>query len=198
MTPRALLVVAALAFGGCGSAPPGPTDRFYQLQGTVVSAGPPLTSGTLLVQEFKSDGLRSERAVLYAPSDGSEVLEQHHYRFWSDSPPRMVQRRLVEYLRAAKAAPVVVDELRGRADLVVRGRLLRFEYETGRAAQAHVAMELRLDRGNTGPILARAYSASVPIDKATVEGGVAAIDQGVAQVFAQFLQDMRTAAAEAP
>jgi len=199
MQARTLLVVAALALGGCGSAPQVSTDRFYQLQDTAVSVGPPLTNGALLVQEFKSDGLRSERALLYVPSEGSAALEQHHYRFWSDAPPRMLQRELVAYLRAAGAAPVVVDEImRGSAALIVRGRLLRFEYETGRVAQAHVAMELRLDRANSGPILARAYSASVPIGEVTVEHAVAAIDQGVGEIFAQFLADMRTVVGEAP
>ncbi|MGE0384250.1 MAG: ABC-type transport auxiliary lipoprotein family protein [Gammaproteobacteria bacterium] len=182
---RAALMLTFAAVAACSRVEPVPVDRFYRLTQPQVQAGAALTAGTLRVESFDSDGLHDGRAILYSEDAAGRELKMHHYRFWADSPPRMLHRQMIEFLRAAGAAGRVSGEPSADADLVVHGRVLRFE--TNAAGSAQVALELGLDVADANRFT-RTYSAEVEAgrsDTAMAE----AFDRAVAQIFEAFLAD---------
>lgn len=194
MRKAALIVALALA-GGCAKAPPVPADRFYRLADPQAAAGEPLSAEPVLVRQFRGDGLLSDRALAYSDTEAGTALEQHHYHFWADAPPRLLQQQLIAYLRAAAASPIVTDDLEVDAALVVSGRLRRFERDLAGDQGVRVALELRLDDAAGQPLLVRDYAADQAAAGAEFEDAVAAFDQAVGAIYARFLDDARAAIA---
>jgi len=192
-------VLVALA-GGCGRSTPVPNDTFYRFAAPRVAKtnAQPLTSGVLLVQTIASDSLYGERALLYSDDSANLTLKRYHYHYWGDAPPRLLRQQLVQYLRAAKAAPIVVSELDGEADHIVRGRIKRFEHVLGKeGALARVALELRLEDRGGHTLLLKDYQVDKLAAEQDVASVVAAFDDAVNEVFGQFLADAVRASATA-
>ncbi len=194
MRKSAMVIALALA-GGCAKAPPVPADRFYRLADPVVAAGPALAQDALLVRQFRGDGVVSERALAYTETATGTSLEQHHYHFWADAPPRLLQQQMVAFLRNAAAAPIVTDDLEVDAGLVVTGRIRRFERKLAGEPGVRVALELRLDDRRGQPLLVRDYVAEEPAAGASFEDAVAAFDTAVGSIFTGFLADARAVVA---
>jgi len=182
----AALVVVTCA---CAKAPPVPTDRFYRLPEPEPATGTRLTEGVISVRAFRADGLRSERALLFSEDPAGVALRQYHYHFWVDSPPRLLQSQLVGFLRGAGAASVVLADGRDGADLVIGGRINRFERSLGGGGTVHVALELRLQRPGEVPLLVRDYAATGNPAGAEPEDAVVAYQRAVTEIFARFVQD---------
>lgn len=186
------LTMAAIAAAGCAKAPPVPTDNYYRLGEPAVEQAldRALTEGAILVRPLQSDGVHSERALLYTDDDRGISLKRYSYHLWVDPPPRLIQSQLIQYLRAARVAPLVVNELDDEPALLVSGRLKRFEREQRQdKVIAHVALELRLDDNRGRLLLLRDYRAELPVADQSVEGTVNALDAGLNGIFAEFLAD---------
>lgn len=183
------LLVALLA--GCAGGPRAPEPAFYRLgelpQGPVLQA--PWVEGVVLVRPLAAEGLLRERAVVYQAEDSGVTLQQHHYHHWSDTPPRLLQQRLVEFLRARGAAVLVTSDPTVEADLQVAGRLLHWERELrGQRCTVRVALELQLRaEGEPAPTLARTYQAAVPVDTLAMPESVLAFGAAVDGILEQFL-----------
>ena len=190
----ALLFILILA--ACGKAPPVTPDSFYRLPepGTGEGSISRLSQGIVLVRPLLSDGLRSERAILFSDDPGGLTLRQHHYYFWVDTPQRLVQRQFIAYLRAWHAAPMVMGETDVLADRVISGRIIRFEYSRdGERKTVHLELELRVDRaGDEHPMLLNDYRADIPVDGRGMDAVVMAFNQGLEQVFKAFVEDLRS------
>ncbi len=192
---RAVAILAIVVLAACAKAPPVPPDTFYRLPEPVTGKVtlPPLSRGILLVRPLLSDGLRSERPILFSDDPAGLTLRQHHYYFWVDTPQRLVQRQLIAYLRAGHAAPMVVGETDIAADLVVSGRIIRFEYSRGGDHDtAHLELELRVDKaGDERPLLLRDYRADVPVEDGGMDTLVQGFNEGLEQIFTRFTRDVR-------
>jgi ABC-type uncharacterized transport system auxiliary subunit len=148
VTIQAVLAMG-LALAGClsGSAPP---DRFYRLEvpdAATRSEGPRL-GGRLLVDSIRGDGMTLERLMLRRDASEPSRIKRSSYHHWVDSPPRMVQRAVVEFLRSANVAETVITpELRLEADFRLAGRLNRFELFVGEGPpRAAIELEFTLVR----------------------------------------------------
>lgn len=200
--PAAILGAVLLGAAGCGSAPPVPEERYYRIgvaAPTALSA--PALPGLVAVAPLQSDGLHSERAVLYAEQGQPRELRRYHYHHWADSPPRLLQDQLVTYLRHARiAATVLPDDPRLLAEHRVVGRLVRFErLNDANRALATVELELGLERkGSARPILLRQYSAEIPAHDGSVPAVVEAFEQAVGDVYGRFLSDLVAAGRAGP
>ncbi len=188
---RLTLVLLGLVLAACTAQPPVPEDRFYRLVVPRVAPGTRMgaITGTIAVREMASDGLHSERAMLYSEDPGQRVLQQYHYHFWLDAPPRLAQDYLVAYLRKIGIAERVVEGHSGIAGTyTVSGRLKRFEQLLDQGNfRTIVELELRLwSPDATVPVMVKDYRAMVPVGSgvtAAVQGYEKALD-GIAAEFA--------------
>ena len=148
--------------------------------------------GVLVVPRFLSDGLMSERPLVYAFGASPAKLQQYHYHFWTESPARMLQELTVDYLRKAGAAPTVVTpELRAVAAYELIGKIKRLEQIRGNDQRVEVSLEFGLYRVKDGSlVLLRSYDESVALNDEDVAGAAAAMSSAVSDVLAGLVRDI--------
>jgi ABC-type uncharacterized transport system auxiliary subunit len=145
-----LLAAAAMMIqAGCLSGP-APPDRFYRLEvpGAAARLEVPRLRGRLLVDSIRGDAMTLERMMLYRNESDRSQVKREGYDRWVDPPPVMVQRAVVEFLRSANAAEMVITpEMRLDADFRLTGRVNRFERLVGEGSpRATVEIEFNLVR----------------------------------------------------
>lgn len=195
-----LTVVLVVSLAGCfGDAPPVPEDRYYRvtLDAPPERSDQPLFDGVVLVQPFGADGLLRDRALVYSVDNPGGELKQHHYHFWTDTPPRLLQEATASYLRLAGIArDVVTPELRVPAEIEVQGHLLRFDRVLG-GDVPRVAVELRLalvDARDGQLIVMNSYADEVPCADDSVNAAVRGFNEALSGIYRRFLADIEQAA----
>ena len=189
---RTIILVLIFILSACGENPPVPVDHFYRLTlnpGTIT--GQPLTDQTIFVGKFLSDGIYNERALLFSEDSDNRELQQYHYYFWSITPPSLLRDYLVDYLRAADSAPVIVSDFSSGDGLKISGKILGFEkIKHSEESMVNVVLEIRLDKlGESGPRLVKTYKALEPVNGVSMDETVAAYNRAVDKVFADFVAD---------
>lgn len=189
---RTTVLVSIFLLSACGENPPVPVDHFYRLTlnpGTVTNQ--PLTDQTIFVGKFLSDGIYNERALLFSEDADNRELQQYHYYFWSITPPSLLRDYLVDYLRAADSAPVIVSDFSSGDGLKISGKILGFEkIKHSEDARVNVVLEIRLDKlGESVPRLVKTYQALEPVNGVSMDETVAAFNRAVDKVFADFIAD---------
>jgi ABC-type uncharacterized transport system auxiliary subunit len=190
MRAAAFLVVG---LAGCMSAPPIPDESFYRLPTPEVSPGRPVNA-VVAVDEFRSDGLHGERALVYSTDSKHIALRQYRYDFWADPPPRLLRDYLVAYLRKADVARVVNRyDPSAPADYVVSGKIWRFEQLIdGDRSEVAVRLEIQVDRNGSGrPLLLREYRAVASAATPAPKDAAAGFEQALSQVASRFVADLR-------
>lgn len=195
-----LAAVLALSLSACfGDTPAVPEDHYYRitLADPPERGGPPLLAGVLVVEPFDADGLLRDRALVYTVDALAGELKQHHYHFWTDTPPRLLQEAAARYLRRAGIAEAVVTpDLRVPADLEVRGHLLRLERLLGGdVPRVAVALRLALVHSDDGRIITmNDYVDEVACDGESIGAAIAAFNQALSGIYARFLADIERTA----
>lgn len=187
----AILVIVAGLYA-CGQNPSVPVDHFYNLNPENASVNPVwLTDKAIYVEGIRAEGIYNDRALLYSESNNGHELQQYHYHFWALPPAAMLREYLVEYLRRADSAPLVISEFRNRDGLGINGRLLGFEKIIAEDnASVRVSIELRLDApGQDTPRLLKRYTANREVASNSVAAAVAAFNQAVDGIYEEFLMD---------
>lgn len=198
MMKRLLILAAfALTLAGCGSTPV-PDIAYYRMPDFRATDGgaaraTPLFQIPIVVDPFLADGLHSEQAILYAAKEGASV-KAYHYQLWNDAPVRLVQRRLIQRLRAENISPVVSDRLPSSvATIHLSGLVEHFERVNlgGDTWVVDVSVEIRADLGQDGlPAILKTYSARVPTESVSIQATVRAFSQGLDQVLGEFVEDL--------
>jgi ABC-type uncharacterized transport system auxiliary subunit len=190
-----LLPILAVVAGCFGSAPPVPKEQYFRL----VAADPSeqaakKISGGIQVVPFAGEGVMSERPLLFTADDGRK-LEQRNYAYWTDAPPQMLRDQLVSYLRQAGVADSVApSELRLDSAYVIRGTIRRLEQMVGSSTGAVISLELAvLESSSDRLILSKVYTAQKPTSGPSIDDAVAALNQGLDEIFAAFVHDLVTA-----
>jgi len=195
MKQRLSLVGLVVFLGACGQAPQVPIDHYYRLTPLAEVAGNRrLTEEPIYVEIFLAEGLYNDRAVLYSNDEHASELQQHHYYFWYTSPPHMLRDYLVQMLRDADVAPVIVDAGAGGHPRI-SGKLMEFERRNTReGSTVNVALELRLyNHASELPLLLRQYRASETINDKDMTAVVAGFNTAVDRIYREFLVDLATA-----
>ena len=175
----------------CSAQPPVPEDNFYQLPKVQLQSSKRSIVNELSVKRLVTDGLHSERALLFSESDKALQLKQYHYHHWSDSPPRMIQEHLISALRNAGIANTVVNyDAAQRAAYNLSGKIRHFE-QTGRGKKDEVlvGIELRLDDKNGKPLLIKDYHYSQMANSSTPHDLVKAFGVALNKIYAEFVSD---------
>lgn len=188
-----LIVFVFAVFAGCGQQSTVPQDSFYRLTepGSVTPAGSKL-NGVVVVPRFLSDGLLSERPVVYASASSPEKLRQYNYHFWIESPARMLQDLTVDYLRkAGVSSTIVTPEFRAAAAYELIGKIKRFEQIRGDDRRVAVSLEFGLYRVDNGRLLLhRSYDQNVALNGEDVAEAAAAMSSAVSDALAGLVRDM--------
>jgi cholesterol transport system auxiliary component len=194
MFRRLALSAALIALTAC-TQPEVPKDSFYRLTSTPpakVFVNPPLP-GTLEVERLLADGVTGERAFVYSKAGASGSLFQYHYHYWTEPPGVMLQERMVNHLRAAKAAgSVVTPGLRVTPNHMLKGRIIRFEQVRGDSeTKVAVEIEIAITREKDMKLLkVQTYSAEETATDASIPQAVNAFDRALARLLDQFLSDL--------
>lgn len=192
MIVRPTILALILLLVACGENPPIPVDHFYRLTlnpGAVTRQ--PLTDQTIFVGKFLSDGIYNERALLFSEDTDHRELQQYHYSFWSISPPSLLRDYLVDYLRAADSAPVVVGDYSTGNGLKISGKIFGFErLNQGENSVVNVVLEFRLDKlGESAPLLVKTYKELEPVNGMSMDETVSAFNRALDRMFANFTAD---------
>lgn len=187
-----ILTGISLLAAGCAQAPV-PQDRYYRISAPTPTGGGLILPGTVEVDRFGAEGLTSGRAIIFVDENGAETLQEYNYDFWHKPPGDMLRDAMIDFLRGSNAARnFVTPEMRADADYLLTGRIQALETVRGPAPKAIVALELAMTDGKTGAVrLVRSYRVEVPASDGSVKAAVAAANQGVADIFARFLGDLR-------
>jgi ABC-type uncharacterized transport system auxiliary subunit len=187
------IVVAALA--ACAQ-PLVPRDHFYRLNavGQVPAFRDPPLVGTVTVSPLRADGLVSQRPVLFSHRDEPLELRQYNYHYWVEPPPILLQRQLIDHLRAANVATTVASpDLRGAAGCRVLGSVRRFERIVG-PEPSRIAVELDLilvRAGDAAELLSTTLRADMQAGDERMESVILAFDAAVTRLFNQFVAELR-------
>ncbi len=193
---RKAVVLVALALLGACSQPQLPKDNYYRLQAAMPQPqdkGKLLFSDGIEVERFVADGLVASRPIVYSDANKPNQVHEYHYHMWTEPPVVMVRDQLVDYLREAGIADrIVTPELRGNARYALIGKIKRLEKIVGSQPRAILELELGLLEDRTGKLV---FLDSYRIDQAAASGSVGdaviALNQGLSEIFARFVADLR-------
>lgn len=186
------LLIGLIAMGliACSGSVRVPEDSFYRLDIPAPEVVPVTAAihGTLTVTVDAAAPIYRDRSLLYSSVDTPARLQRYHYHHWIDTPPRLLERQLADYLQTAGVAPQVAargDRLDGRYRL--RLQLHRFEHVRGRdGGHVSLAAQLLLADGTDSELLLREH---IQVEQAVVgdtfPAVVEAYQRSVADVFAQ-------------
>jgi ABC-type uncharacterized transport system auxiliary subunit len=192
-TPVVGLIILFSLLTSCSFAPvdPVPTDKYYRLPDPSPSIKKQVFDGDVYVRNFRSKGLYLGRAMLYSEDEQGLVLKQHHYHYWQDAPPRMLQAQLVSWLRSANAAPLVMTDPSIAHQYVISARIDRLErHLKKKSASVIVALEMQLQRRGTDKLLlANDYVEEIEIESRTVKSSIPVYAKALDSIFTRFLED---------
>lgn len=191
----ALLPVVVLLAGCFGSAPPVPKEQYFRLVAAKpTEQGSRQLQGGVEIIPFTGEGVMTERPLLFT-ADGGRKLEQRNYAYWTDAPPQMLRDLLVAYLRDANVADnVVPSELRVQTNYAIRGTIKRLEQLTGSPSGAVISLELSLiEKASDRLVLSRTYTSEKPTSGDSIDSAVAALNDGLNEIFAAFAADLAAA-----
>lgn len=190
------ILPAFLLLAGCfGAAPPVPKEQYFRLVAAApAEQGSGQLKGGVEIVPFTGEGVMTERPLLFT-ADGGRKLEQRNYAYWTDSPPQMLRDLLVAYLRQANVADnVAPSELRVESAYSVRGTIKRLEQLTGSANGAVISLELSLiEKSGDRLVLSRTYTSEKPTSGESIDAAVAALNDGLDEIFAAFAADLAAA-----
>jgi ABC-type uncharacterized transport system auxiliary subunit len=191
----ALLPILAMLSGCFGSAPAVPKEQYFRLIATQpAEQSARKISGGIEIVPFAGEGVMSERPLLFT-ADGGRKLEQRNYAYWTDAPPQMLRDQLVTYLRQAGVADSVApSELRLDSAYVIRGTIRRLEQLVGSNSGAVISLEMAVTENSSDRlVLSKVYTAEKPTSGDGIDGAVAALNDGLDEIFAAFAGDLAAA-----
>lgn len=150
------MLAAAVLLAACAGGARVPEDNFYRMDIAAPAArlAVPALADVMSVQAGAAAPVYRDRAFLYSEARSPERLQRYHYHYWTDTPPRLLQRALADYLREAGVATAVVmpeDGIDARYRL--RLDIERFEHVRGQdGGQVVVAVRLALGERGSGAL----------------------------------------------
>lgn len=195
---QAVLLAALAVQAACSLIPtsPIPQDHYYRLPDAApvrVYARPPL-GGIVGVRALRGVGLYQEQAMDFVQAGRPLELHQYNYRLWVEPPTHLVQDQLVDYLRAAHAAPKVLRYRPGQGmAAVVSGDIERFERVVGKRRD-EVVVALMLEYGPPDQFLPRRlsqrYVAKAAVAGHSIDAVARAFGKALDSISARFLADV--------
>lgn len=191
----AMISVVASIVGLTACAQPElPKDHYYRLRVQLPekSNAEALFKGTIEVERFLADGLTAGRPIVYSQSGSEHQLLAYHYHFWTEPPVVMLRDQMIDFLRAAKAADMIVSpELRTRPDYRLTAKIKRLEKVVGPKPSAVAELQLGLQDEKSGDIIHLAnYRVEVGAKSASVGDAVIAMNKALGEIYSRFVASL--------
>ncbi|MDH5563637.1 MAG: PqiC family protein [Nitrospirota bacterium] len=193
---RVAIVIACLIAGnGCLGGQPSP-DYFYRLHvpDPTTHFDPSPLQGTLQVTRPRADALTSERHLVYRKEGNSSQLNHHAYHRWVDSPTRLLQQEMTQFLRkAGLAQQVVTPEIRTTVDYALSCRIAKLERVLDQSPRVTLELELGITSiKKRRTLLLRTYREDQPTGDLQVDSSIKAYNQALSNILHRFLTDTST------
>jgi ABC-type uncharacterized transport system auxiliary subunit len=191
---------AAALLAGCALTRPPEVQTVLRLSLHFEPKEPRAASPSLSVAPTQARGFTAERRYAYVERDSPSVVRQAASLFWEEPPPVVVERALVDGLRA-RFASVAGPQTLVQADERITVRVERFEETTGagQPTQAVVAFEATtVGAGGDRFGRTRLYCAAAPIASAEPSARAAAFQAALSRDIEQLVQDLSTGTNSAP
>lgn len=178
---------------GCAVQPPVPEDHFYRLPDISTVKSKQLAN-ELAVKRFLTDGLHSQRAILYSNDKAPLQIKQYHYHHWADTPPRMLQEVVISALRRSGIANKVMNyDAAKRSEYTLRGKIRKFEQvRRDNGSIVLIDIELRLDDKAGNALLIKDYNTEQIAASPAPHDLVQAFGEGLRLVLNSFIQDWQS------
>jgi ABC-type uncharacterized transport system auxiliary subunit len=186
------MLAVAVLLSACAGGARVPDDTFYRLDIAAPAArlAAPALADALSVQAGAAAPVYRDRAFLYSEAQSPGRLQRYHYHYWTDTPPRLLQGALADYLRAAGVAvSVVVPEDGIDARYRLRLDIERFEHVRGRdGGTVVVAARLILSaRGGGALLLQERFQSEVAVQGGEHTDLAAAYRRATQDLFANIV-----------
>ena len=179
---------------GCAGSSPMPKDHFYRLPDPALqSESVQLVLGDIFVEQFITDGLHRERAILYTNDPLSIELGQYHYHHWIDSPTRLIRDQLIQFLRVSNVTNRVFDTPDVSAGLHIYGKIRRFERQHNEASgSVIVSLDFKvIQSGLESPLLLKLYTEQIDFEGQSMNKAVAAFSEALSIIFSHLIEDIK-------
>ncbi|NQU57840.1 MAG: membrane integrity-associated transporter subunit PqiC, partial [Rhodospirillales bacterium] len=116
----------------------------------------------------------------------------YHYHFWTEPPVVMLRDQLIDFLRAAKVADMIVSpEMRSRPDYRLTAKIKRLEKIVGAKPSAVVELQLGLQDEQNGDIIHLAnYRVEVGAQSDSVGDAVIAMNKALTEIYSRFVASL--------
>ncbi len=190
---KGLALALVVAVAACAQ-PELPKDHYYRLQVQMPKKdkGATLFKGTIEVERFLADGLTAGRPIVYSQAGSEYQLLEYHYHFWTEPPVVMLRDQLIDFLRAAGVADLVVSpEMRSRPDYRLTAKIKRFEKIDGPKPSAIAELQLGLQDEQSGEIIHLAnYRVEVGAKSQSVGDAVIAMNKALTEIYTRFVASL--------
>lgn len=190
-----LIVMLGLLSACFGGSEVVPQNHYYQLadiSSDLKQVGKPL--GVIAVSPLRSDALHHERMILYSLQSAPLMLNTYYYHQWTNTPGRLIQEYLIDYLRQVGFAKAIVRYgERERIDGQISGYIQRFERIVGTGTpKVMVRLELSfIPRAAGAPhALTRVYTVERRAADNSMEATVAAFSTALQTIYGRFVADV--------
>jgi len=187
-----IIIACLLAANGCLGGQPSP-DYFYRLHvpDPTTHFDPSPLQGTLQVTRPLADALTSERHLVYRKEGSTSQLNHHAYHRWVDSPTRLLQQEMTQYLRkAGLAQQVVTPEMRTTVDYALSCRIARLERVIDQSPRVILELELGItSMKDRRTVLLGTYREEEPTTDLEVGTSIEAYNQALSTILHRFLTD---------
>lgn len=179
-----------LTLTACGLSPSTiPEEHFYRLGDTVKIKPAAIKFEYLQLADVKASGIYNERAILYRDSDKPLEIHRYHYHFWMQSPAKLVQSYMQQYLQQSGVTKNIATGSVSRSSAgVIQTEIIRFERLVAKQ-QAEVDVRLRI--GFAGA--SRIYTAQVKADSTDMYATIEAFNQALSQIMLRFQEELSRA-----
>ena len=191
---KGLVLLMSVSLGACAQ-PELPKDHYYRLNVTTPQQTKQeiIFKGTIEIERFMADGLAAGRPIVYSDSGNEQQLMEYHYHFWTEPPIIMLRDQLIDFLRAANVAKMVVSpEMRARPDYRLTAKIKRLEKVVGSKPSAIAELELGLQNEKNGEIVHLAnYRVEVGAQSQSVDDAVIALNKALSKIYSRFVASLR-------
>jgi cholesterol transport system auxiliary component len=191
---KGLVLLMSVSLGACAQ-PELPKDHYYRLNVTTPQQTKQeiIFKGTIEIERFMADGLAAGRPIVYSDSGNEQQLMKYHYHFWTEPPIIMLRDQLIDFLRAANLATMVVSpEMRTRPDYRLTAKIKRLEKVVGSKPSAIAELELGLQNEKNGKIVHLAnYRVEVGAQSQSVDDAVIALNKALSKIYSRFVASLR-------